>query len=125
MIVNNNVDLVYDGDTYTAFPFRFQLPDVKNDGSVSNAKITVSAVDQQLAGIIRSTATPITVKAIAVFYQDAAGTLTVESLAEYDLVVRNVSGNAEYISADLIYEERLELDFPRDEFRPSIFPGLF
>jgi len=125
LIVNNTVDLDYDGDTYVAFPFKFDPPDTKNDGSIQSARITISAIDQTIAGILRSTSVPPTVTAIAMYYSDETGTEVFEPLATFNLTLRNVTGNADSISGDLIYEDRLELEFPVDEFRPTGFPGLF
>ena len=125
LIVNNTVDIVYGGNTYVAFPFKFDPPDVKNDGSVSNAKITISAVDQSIASILRSTSTPATVTAVAAYYSDETGTVVIEPITSNTLKLRNVSGNADIITADLMYEENLDLEFPNGEFRPTEFPGIF
>lgn len=124
-IVNNNVDLTYGGNVYIAFPFRFDPPDVKDSGEIANGRITICAVDQQIAAIIRSTSTPPTMRAVATFYSDASGALVFEQMAAWDFTLRNVSGNMDTISADLIYEEVLDMEFPLDEFRPTSHPGLF
>ena len=125
LIVNNTVDLVYSGDTYKAFPFKFDPPDLRGEGEISNARLTISAIDQQIATIIRSTDTPPTVIARAMFYSDETGVVYFEPMASWEFILRNVGGNAETITADLIYEERLELEYPVLEFRPNTFPGLF
>lgn len=125
LIVNNTVDLIYDGDTYVAFPFKFDPPDVKSDGSVQNAKMTISAIDQQIAAILRSTSTPPTMTAKAMYYSDETGTVVFEPVASYSFTLRNVTGSVDIISADLIYEENLDLEYPVEEFRPTGFPGLF
>lgn len=124
-IVNNNEDLEYDGDTYTAFPFKFDPPDIKEKGEITHAKISIGAVDQQIAAILRSTSTPPTVKVIAMYYSDETGTTVFEPIASWDFTLRNVAGNMDIISANLIYEDRLEVECPGDEFRPTTFPGLF
>jgi hypothetical protein len=124
-IVNNTVDLVYDGDTYSAFGFKFDPPDVGNEGAIANARLTICAIDQQLASIIRSTSTPPTVQAVATFYSDESGSLVFEPVASWLLTVGRVQGNAETIQAELIYEDRLDNEVPADEFRPHTFPGAF
>jgi hypothetical protein len=124
-LVNNNVSLVYLSNTYEAFPFRFDPPDVKDQGEIAHARITVCTVDQRIAAILRSTSTPPTVKAIAMYYSDETGSTVFEPLASWDFTLRNVSGNMEAVSADLIYEDRLDIECPADEFRPTTFPGLF
>ena len=123
-IVNNEVDLTFGGYVYSAFPFRFDPPDQREDGAIQNARITICAIDQQIAAILRSTATPPTVRAVATFWSDESGTVF-EQIAAWDMTLRNVSGNAETITADLIYEDRLDNEAPVDEFRPTTFPGVF
>jgi hypothetical protein len=123
-IANNTEDLSYGGYTWLSFPFRFDPPDQSEDSSIANARITICAVDQQLAAILRSTSTPATVRAVATFYHDD-GTLVFEQIAAWTFTLRNVTGNAETITADLIYEDRLDNEVPVDEFRPNTFPGLF
>jgi len=124
-IANNPTDLVYDGDTYHGFAFRFDPPDVGNEGAISNARLAVCAVDQQLAAIIRSTETPPTVQAIATYWSDESGSLVFEPVASWLFTVGRVQGNVDTVSAELVYEDRLDNEAPADEFRPTSFPGLF
>jgi len=124
-IANNPTDLVYDGDTYHGFAFRFDPPDVGNEGAISNARLSVCAVDQQLAAIIRSTETPPTVQAVAAFYSDESGSLVFEPVASWAFTVGRVQGSLDTVTAELVYEDRLDNDMPADEFRPNMFPGLF
>lgn len=124
-IVNNTVSLTYDGNEYLPYPFRFDPPDVLESGQVANARLTISAVDQQIAAIIRSTSVPPTVRAIAMYYSDETGSTVFEPIAAWDHILRKVSGNDESISAELIYEDRLDNEVPGDEFRPTTFPGAF
>lgn len=124
LIVNNNEDMVYDGDTYVGFPFRFDPPDVRGPGEIVNARLTICAVDQQIAAILRSATTIPTVTAIAAYYDDGGSTVF-EEMASWDFTVRNVSGNADTITAELVYEDRLDNEVPSCEFRPTTFPGIF
>ncbi|MBL8967960.1 MAG: DUF1833 family protein [Spirochaetaceae bacterium] len=123
-IANNETDLTFGGQTYLAFPFRFDPPDQREDGSIQNARLTICAVDQQIAAVLRSTQSPPSVRAVATFWSDEGG-MVFEQVAAWDMTLRNVSGNAEQITADLIYEERLDNEAPADEFRPTTFPGVF
>lgn len=125
-IANNPTDLVYDGNTYAGFAFRFDPPDVGNEGEIANARLSVCAVDQQLAAIIRSTETPPTVQAIAMYWSDESGSLVFEPpLASWFFTIGRVQGSVDTISAELVYEDRLDNEIPADEFRPTTFPGLF
>jgi hypothetical protein len=122
-IVNNAVNLSYSGNDYIAFPFKFDPPDVKDSGEISHARLSICAIDQQIASIVRSTQTPPTVRAVAMFWNDESGTVF-EPMASWDFTMRNISGGVDVISADLIYENRLDLEFPLYEFRPTIVPGV-
>lgn len=143
-LVNNYDDVVYDGQTYTAFPFRFDPADINTDGSIQSGRITISAVDQTITAAIRGLTTPPTVTAVAAlatysptglpattFYPGAATYpgaglgYTVEPLATWAFRLRNVTGNAESISGELEFENKLENEVPSLEFRPRDFPGLF
>lgn len=131
-LVNNYDDVVYDGDTYTAFPFRFDPADVNTDGSIQSGRLTISAVDQTITAAIRALSTPPTVTAVAALvsyspYGSPPTSLTyaIEPLATWSFTLRNVTGNAEYISGELEFENRLENEVPSLEFRPRDFPGLF
>lgn len=123
-LVNNQTALTYNGNVYLPFPFRFDPPDVKESGEISNAKISICAVDQQISAILRSTQTPPSLRAVAMFWNDESGTVF-EPMASWSFDLRNVSGNAEIITADLIYESALDFEFPALEFRPTTFPGVF
>jgi len=122
-LVNNTVDLVFGGYTYLAFPFKFDPPDQKDDGTIANAKVTICAVDQQIAAILRSTAIAPTVRAVATFWDDESGSVVFEEIASWDFTLRNATGSSGVISADLIYEDRLDNAVPSGEFN-SHFPGI-
>jgi len=143
-LVNNKDDVVYGGQTYTAFPFRFDPADVNTDGSIQNGRITIAAIDRTITAAIRALSTPPTITTIAAlisytptgfasdtFYPSDATfpgaglSYTIEPLATWTFTLRNVSGNAEYITGELEYENSLENEFPAMEFRPRDFPGLF
>ena len=109
----------YGGNVYAYFPFRADLPDSKEDGPV-HGRLTISAVDQQITAVIRSIEVPATVRAVAVCWPQSG---VIEPVASFDLTIRNVSGNVEYITADLIYEERLDNEIPCDTGSPFVFPG--
>lgn len=124
-IVNNTVDLAFGGNVYTAFPFLYDPPDQKEDGAIQNARIKFCTIDQQIAGILRSTEVPPTVVATATYWTDESGSVVFDDIAAWSFTLRNVSGTVEVVQADLIYEDRLDNEYPVDEFRPEPFPGLF
>jgi hypothetical protein len=143
-LVNNKDDVVYDGNTYKAFPFRFDPADINTDGSVQNGKLTIAAVDQTMTAAIRALSTPPTITTIAalisysptgfasdtlypsdMLYPGAGLSYTIEPLATWTFTLRNVTGNVEYITGELELENALENEVPAMEFRPRDFPGLF
>lgn len=143
-LVNNYDDVVYDGQTYTAFPFRFDPADINTDGSIQSGRMTISAVDQTITAAIRALSTPPTVTAVAAMvtytptglpgdafypgattYPGAGLAYAIEPLATWAFTLRNVTGNAESISGELEFENKLENEVPSLEFRPRDFPGLF
>lgn len=123
-LANNTVELIYNGNTYYPYPFVFSFPAIKDNGTIESGKIQICAVDQQIAQIIRCTTNRPTVRAIAMFYYDNESVIF-EPVATWDFDIDNVSGNSIAITADLIYETRLEYEFPVGEFRPIDFPGVF
>lgn len=127
-LCNNTVDLDFDGETYYAFPFKYDPPDIKGEGEVVNAKLSICAVDQQIAAIIRSInprdGAP-TVRAVATFWSDESGSVVFDEIASWEFEMRNISGNQLLITAELVYETALDNEAPGDEFRPTSHPGLF
>jgi hypothetical protein len=124
-IVNNTENLTYGGHEYTAFPFRYDPPDVKSGGEITNARLTICAVDQQIAMILRSTQVVPTVTAVATYWNDETGSTVFQDMATWEFELRNVQGDKEIITGELIYESRLDYEYPVLEFSPEIFPGLF
>lgn len=124
-LVNNTVSMEFSGQTFLAFPFKYDPPTLGNDGAVSNARLSISAIDQTIAAVLRSTMTPPTVTAVATYWSDETGAPVFEELVRWDFILRNVSGNVDTISGELVYEERMANEFPTLEFSPASFPGVF
>lgn len=121
-IVDNTESIVFGGNTYEAVrSFEFEPPSQKDDGTRSVGRLTISAIDQIIPAIVRS-ASRATVRAVAVIIPESGA---IEQTASWEFVMRQVSGDGLVVSCDLVYEERLELDFPQDEFNPNNFPGAF
>lgn len=121
-VVNNEVDLVYDGNTYAAIKFRYTPPNLREDGTVSNATIVISAIDQSITEALRSLSSPATIKAVAVYWPDTG---TTEAVASWSMKLRNATGQAEYIQAELEFENRLRNQIPGRVVRPATYPGAF
>jgi hypothetical protein len=119
-LVNNTEAVTYGGQEYLPFPFKLDPPDETSE-QISNARLTICAVDLSLIEAIRNATGTLTMTAIAVIVDGA----NVEALVPWTFTMRSISYNAETISADLIYEDRLQNLMPKDAMTPQNFPGLF
>lgn len=120
-LTNNNADLTYGGNVYTAFPFTIQFPDEKSD-SVSKAQITFCNVDRSIIEIIRDLDTAPTVVATACYWKDSG---TFDAIMPVTLTLEGITATAETISASLAYEDRLEVEIGAITITPQTFPGSF
>jgi hypothetical protein len=122
-LCNNNVSLVYGGNTYLPFAFTFDPPDTTQDG-IANARLVIDATDQSIIEILRSvTASPvITVRAM--FYESSNGSVVFEELVPWQFTLKNVVYNINTISGDLIYEDRLQNQMGPIEFTTRTSPGV-
>ena len=119
--VNNTVDIVSNGTTYTAYPFDLTLPDDRED-TITGLQLTIDNVDRRIVQAVRSIDTP------------ATFTLSVIRAAEPNVVVagpvsctlRNVSYTALTVSGDLAPHENVtDEPYPQHTFTPATAPGLF
>lgn len=121
-IVNNNANLTFGGNVYTAFPFRFDFPDETEEG-MANARLTVCNVDRTMVEIIRNLPGRPTVTAVAAFYFDE-GSPVFEQVAAWEFVLANVTYDKSIVSGELIYEDRLGINVPAHHMTPFLFPGI-
>lgn len=121
-VVDNSVDLVYLGNTYKAYPFRFDPPDETADNK-AGAKLTIDNIDRSIVLAVRSISSRAKVKAVATFYNDQ-GVTVFDPLASWEFELANVTYDAFSVSGDLIYEDRLGIRIPALEFTPQDFPGV-
>lgn len=123
-LVNNTEAIVYGGATYLPFAFRFDPPD-ETATTLTNARLTIDAVDQSILALLRGLPSSPTVTMKAVFYYDETGTIQTEQLAAWEFSVANLSYNVDTISCDLIYEDRWQNQMGAVEITPYTMPGLF
>jgi hypothetical protein len=123
-LVNNTETLTYGGDAYLPFAFRLDPPDETED-SITGGRLTIDAVDQSLIENIRSLSTSPTLVFKAMFYYDASGVVTFEPLASWEFTMRNVTYDVSVISAELVYEDRLDNQMGPIEMSPYVMPGIF
>lgn len=115
---NNETVPRLDVDWNPAF-FEVTLPE-ESDDKLSKVTLAIENIDRTLLDALRALATPLSVA------------LYVATSADEDLVVgpfeftwRDTQYDAVVIQASLEAEDLLNQRYPRDEFVPSRFPGLF
>lgn len=119
-LVNNNEDVVSNGNTFIAFPMDITIP--ADDGRTEkNAQIVFDNVSLELIDEIRSVTSPIEVQIQMVLASDPD---TVE-IEISELKMGNVSYNASTITADLYLDDFLNTDLSNEKYTPTIYPGLF
>lgn len=64
-VVNNNENIVYDGNEYLATSFRF-TPPAQEGNELRDASVSISNVDRRFVQTLRSVSSPPTIKAIVV-----------------------------------------------------------
>lgn len=119
-MVNNNVDIVSSGTTYTAFPFDISMPP---DNAEREARTTLKVcnVSREIIVLLRalSTAPTVTVSLVLGSTPD-----TVEA-GPWAFTATDYGYDQFSIEATLAYEDVLSEPIPKDTFNPSHFAGLF
>ena len=118
--VDNLTDIVSNGDTYTAFPFRAVLPaDVDNE--LPQLDLIVDNVTRELVDEVRSIATPATVSIDVVIADDP---YTIEA-GPFLMEVVTAVYTATEMKLTLTGERLLNEPYPVGLFTPLLFPLLF
>lgn len=119
-LVNNVDDVVSNGLTYTAFPFKLNLP--KDDGE-SNREMTIefSNTGLDLITSIRSVTDPINVKIEMVL----ASLPNSVQLAFNELKTSNISYDRNRVQAKLYMDSFLNSELTSEKYTPTLYPGLF
>lgn len=128
--VADNVDYVYDGKTYLAYPFRISL--LNDTDNLPTAQLTVSNINQEIERAIIDATDPPT---ISVFVTDGSSfdmtvkprtQLSVNILTEvHDLYLVEINGDAVQLSGKLVTWSYTAEPYPfiraTQERTPSIF----
>ena len=121
-LVNNMVDVVYDGVTYTAYPFKFNPPKDK-EGAKPGSSITLPNIDRELLSVVRSVTSPITVKAALIMIMPDNSASKEGGWWEYTM--KNVSYDMMTISGELEYSLDLDNNISLMKYNNLTFPGLY
>ena len=120
--VNLDEDKVFMGDTYTASWFTVTPPE-RNESSISNAKITISSVDQEWIQRIRSTQKRSTIRFVAAIDYEQGGGEVIEPLADNMFVLTSASWDDLTITWDMVFDENMSIMIPCDIAGPLNVPG--
>lgn len=119
-LVNNLDDVISRGNTYSAFPFQFILPE--DDGeTLPTIQINVDNVNLELIELIRSYGTGITITAEIIM---ASAPNNVEYSID-DLSLVDATYNSQSVTLTAQIQDLLNQRFPADDFLPRSFPGMF
>lgn len=119
-LASNTEDIVSNGRTYTAFPFKVTItPDDDDEAPVT--RIDFSNIGLDLIERIRSVVDPIRFKLMLVLASDP-DSVEVEIP---DLIGRSLSYDSKQISYTLTYDDILSVVVPSHIYGPLEFGGLF
>jgi len=117
---NDNVDLVANGNTYTAFPFSV-IPAKDGEDSLPQARLSFSNIGLDLVERIRSITTPLTINLKLVLSSDP----TDVQVEIPTMKARGVSYDDDRIDYTLVYDDILSVSIPSYTYNPLEYGGLF
>lgn len=121
-LVNNNEDIVYDGNTYEAYAFKFTPPSDKEGGKQS-AQLILPNIDREILAIIRGISTPLTVSA-AIIMVLPDNTVSKEA-GWWEFELKNISYDAMTISGDLSFSFELNNNVSMIKYNNLTFPAIY
>lgn len=116
--VNNQTDVTYGTQTYTAFPFIFTMP--QESDSVQSTTLTLDNVDRSIALFVLAAGNT-NIAVVARLYH--ASTSTVEMSQSFILTKATITRNT--VSGQLSYVDYRYDAFPSLKKTPSKFPGIY
>lgn len=118
-VVNNQTDIVSDGETYVGLAFEIDLPSETDDQSRVNVRI--DNVDRVIVDSLRAvTGRPTFTLSVVL-----ADTPDQVEAGPYAMTLSEADYDAGQVTGVLVFEDILAEPFPGDSFVPSRFPGLF
>jgi hypothetical protein len=119
-LVNNTADIVSNGLTFTAYPFKLVLP--RDDGDTSREiNIDFDNVGLELVDIIRTVTDAIDIKLEMVL----ASIPNEIQMSFQELKIQSIVYNKHRISAKVFLDSFLNTEISSEKYTPSIYPGLF
>lgn len=118
--VNNSVDIISRGETYTSLPIRVTLPADDNE-KAKEVQVQFGNVELELIDEFRTVTTPIDVKLELIL---ASAPDTVEYELD-ELRLRSINISPRTIVARLIMDDFLNTAVTSERYSPTNFPGIF
>jgi hypothetical protein len=119
-VVNNYDDVVSGGDTYTAYPFLFSLPEEYED-SLSQVDLVITNVDRLLVDNVRTISSPITIT-LEIALADSPDTI---EAGPFTMKMREVKYDALRLTGTCSFQDILNEAYPEGSYTPKDYPGLF
>lgn len=119
-LVNNNEDVISNGNSYKWFPMNINLP---TDDAEEDKRVTIvfDNVSQYLVDELRLITTPIDAKIEMVL----ASNPNVIEITLDQLKMKSISLNSQSIQASLTLDDFLYTELSSERYTPTNFPGLF
>lgn len=118
-VVNNNEDIVSNGNTYLKAAFDMPLPDEIDESP--SVQIVIDNVDRLIVDSARSISSPATVTLSVVL----ADTPNVIEAGPFLMQLVRVSYDKLKVTGTLIYEDILNDQFPAQTFNTARYPGIY
>jgi hypothetical protein len=118
-LCNNAVDVISNGETYSAFPFYAELPADEEDRE-PRCTLTVSNVDRTIVEAVRGLVGRPTF-VIAVVTASEPDTFQFDP---HPFDVLSVRGDAQTLVFEMVFSEFVQEVFPKFAFSPVHFPSL-
>ncbi len=119
-LVNNSVDIISRGQTFTAFPFKLRLP-VDDGESAREVSIEFDNVSLEILDELRTVTTSIEVKMEMVL----ASIPDEVQISIEELKIQAVNYNKQVISARLFLDSFLTTELNSEIYSPTLYPGIF
>lgn len=124
-LVDNGEDVLFDGLTYTAFPYRATIPSDSGD-RLPTVQVRLCNVDRRLVEPLRNLRGRAWGRLwIGMIEEPAASPpVFVAEAGPWDFTLRNVQMDALVVTVTFAYQDLLNASFPAHHFDPRLYPGV-
>ena len=119
-VTNNSVNILSNGELYTAYPFTLTLPS-EQEGQITTARLTIDNIDRMIVEAIESISTAATVE----FSLIRAEEPDVLEAGPWTYRLRDISYDSYKVEGILSKKDILSSPWPGHAYTPGKFPALF